>query len=945
MSEAALERQIRPIYDALDHGSNKSAINACNKVLKKYPNNSLVKALKALALTRSQKVEEALVICDDILATVVTDDSTLSVMTHVLKGLARNSDMVAMFDSAFKQQPQSEELGVQTFFAHVRTGNWKSCQQVATRMHKQFQEDRYIYWSVIGAILQANERSTPQNIRTLLYKLAHRHITSCPTPSYMGVDRFHLHLIILQELQLWDEANTLLESDVGKSICSASLVCNETRRDIWRLRGLYKEEGERAQEKIKNNDRNWLEFVSVLDAAFAPVRESDTSDERKSECSQNLEKTRVSLAEIAEFDGLKHRSAPLALLELEKKALSHGITSDVNILVESMENYFSQFSDKACCFEDLRPYVDLGVEAKSRWISFLASQGLSFVTAADLQRVVNVRKLQRINLVASDISTDLESSLASKYTEEYMAGLELGSSLPVTELQHADDLAILAGHALVSLWTMTKEETHLYNAAVVLEFALTKSRMSFQIRLLLVRIYRLLGAPSLALEHYHAINIKQVQNDTLSHFHLTRASTFSLCSTGDLTYPSECIDSSQIYLSSSQDTPDFIIRAFTAEKYSQIPEFVSFDERLENSLQRDVVKLEHVRMRMTHEPMNSDLIDMELIELKFVFNRFHHDNRDFGMLPNYQPPCQPSLNDQTLMFGNSTGQGWLWYFLKIYIRAFQHASDLDDIVEEKLLIGDRPKKSSEPEVQLPLKERLAIRKPEEAAELTPDELQFVEWATVLGDWLEPYHNHTRPPPAVVLAEANKQNELRTGLPLRGVDLKALNGDANANGHAKKDEEAPPVKEPPQLVAQFFEHMHARFVQLQQSQSLPSDLLHVATLTQEAFLLFGVETLRFKTASVVKIHKLGALVQSFKDIRSKACAVLKTMSNDLLKVAEVAGSAERRKSFVEACQPVMASPKLHHDFVLNVAKNVGESRKKVLEGVAKGMVKICNNYGQ
>lgn len=53
----------------------------------------------------------------------------------------------------------------------------------------------------------------------------------------------------------------------------------------------------------------------------------------------------------------------------------------------------------------------------------------------------------------------------------------------------------------------------------------------------------------------------------------------------------------------------------------QIPEFVSFDDKLENSLQRDVVKLEHVRMRMTHEPIGSDLIDMELIELKFVFDR------------------------------------------------------------------------------------------------------------------------------------------------------------------------------------------------------------------------------------------------------------------------------------------------------------------------------------
>lgn len=59
MSSAALERQIRPIYglyfqfsaslwtnipsDALDIGSNKSALVACNKILKKHPKNELVK--------------------------------------------------------------------------------------------------------------------------------------------------------------------------------------------------------------------------------------------------------------------------------------------------------------------------------------------------------------------------------------------------------------------------------------------------------------------------------------------------------------------------------------------------------------------------------------------------------------------------------------------------------------------------------------------------------------------------------------------------------------------------------------------------------------------------------------------------------------------------------------------------------------------------------------
>lgn len=55
--------------------------------------------------------------------------------------------------------------------------------------------------------------------------------------------------------------------------------------------------------------------------------------------------------------------------------------------------------------------------------------------------------------------------------------------------------------------------------------------------------------------------------------------------------------------------------------------------------------------------------------------------------------------------------------MKIYIRAFQLASDLDDTVEDKLLIGDRPKPSLDPENRLPLKERLAKRKAEELDEV------------------------------------------------------------------------------------------------------------------------------------------------------------------------------------------------------------------------------------
>ena len=105
-------------------------------------------------------------------------------------------------------------------------------------------------WKVKLLFIQANDAATPPAMRTLLYKLAHRLVTSSPSPSHHSPDRFYLHISILRELEVYDEAFTLLDSDIGKQICSTSLLCNEVRRDVWRLKGLWIEEGARAEERI-----------------------------------------------------------------------------------------------------------------------------------------------------------------------------------------------------------------------------------------------------------------------------------------------------------------------------------------------------------------------------------------------------------------------------------------------------------------------------------------------------------------------------------------------------------------------------------------------------------------------------------------------------------------------------------------------------------------------
>lgn len=80
-----------------------------------------------------------------------------------------------------------------------------------------------------------------------------------------------------------------------------------------------------------------------------------------------------------------------------------------------------------------------------------------------------------------------------EYLKAYFEALKFGGDLPDTELQPADDLAILAAMAYVNVWHVTDIEGPLFNAASVLEYGLTKSKQAFQMRIMLVRIYQLLG--------------------------------------------------------------------------------------------------------------------------------------------------------------------------------------------------------------------------------------------------------------------------------------------------------------------------------------------------------------------------------------------------------------------------------------------------------------------
>ncbi|KAH8104335.1 hypothetical protein DFH11DRAFT_1883463 [Phellopilus nigrolimitatus] len=121
-----------------------------------------------------------------------------------------------------------------------------------------------------------------------------------------------------------------------------------------------------------------------------------------------------------------------------------------------------------------------------------------------------------------------------------------------------------------------------------------------------------LTAPSLALQHYRAMRVKQVQNDTLSHFVLSCTATFSLAADCDLILTQERVESSQIYATNSPGVrPRLSSERSRQREYSQVTNLNAFEDRLDNSLQRDLVKL-HGCMSLVHEGPSTELADTEL---------------------------------------------------------------------------------------------------------------------------------------------------------------------------------------------------------------------------------------------------------------------------------------------------------------------------------------------
>ncbi|XP_049520620.1 N-alpha-acetyltransferase 25, NatB auxiliary subunit [Dermacentor silvarum] len=215
------ERRLRPVYDYLDNGNHKKALQEAEKLLKKQKDFSCAKALKALALVRLSRSDEALSVLKELQAEAPTDDATLQAMTLCYRELERPELVVEAYERATQKEPQNEELLSHLFMGYVRVGRPREQRRTALALHRLRHKNPYYFWAVMSLVLEADQPATSPAERSTLLLLAQRMVDKFVKERRIEAEaEVQLYLMVLEMQEKYQEALDVLHGPLGESLTS-----------------------------------------------------------------------------------------------------------------------------------------------------------------------------------------------------------------------------------------------------------------------------------------------------------------------------------------------------------------------------------------------------------------------------------------------------------------------------------------------------------------------------------------------------------------------------------------------------------------------------------------------------------------------------------------------------------------------------------------------------
>ncbi|KAG7208761.1 hypothetical protein KM043_014956 [Ampulex compressa] len=637
------ERRLRPVYDWLDNGNNKKALQEADKVLRKHPSNQCARVLKALALLRMGKENECQVIIDEVRSEVPCEDSTLQAMSICYREIHQPDKISEVYEAAAKANPTNEELLTHLFMSYVSLGDYKKQQQTALALYKLKPKNPYYFWAVMSVVMQAVHADN-KLAKGVILPLAERMVLKLVKEGKLEAEQeVQLYLMILE---LQDKNEEMLNVLSGPLASHLSSLPQRKAALLLKLER-FPEAVSVYTELIKDNIDNWAYYKDYLSAALKYQKPADCMD---------------FINKIMSTSERKARAPYLAKFELLKRTRTGEDGSNTQELVNLMHQCFSELGEKGCIVGDLRLYLNLLSPADRLQLLQTIEEDVgvkadSFPTTVEqMQKHIHLEQLRRIcgfhHTPLAD--TNKQKELIKRLRELYEKGNELcpiQDRLP-TDFCPADSYILLATHLLHQLWCDTNEASYLYGAMALLERGLLSSPANFHIKILLVRTYLEAGLVGAADHVFTLLDVKHVQLDSLGHLHASL-----LAPLGHLSLASATLHfSAKFFIANYKDSADHLTFAYKYGSFAKIQEFVELRERLENSLHFAMTTVDKLLLELSWCDSSPSLFS--------ALNNMHvqphenlvrwdslRDNRDLEVVRGWEPleehETDPRMQEET----------------------------------------------------------------------------------------------------------------------------------------------------------------------------------------------------------------------------------------------------------------------------------------------------------
>ncbi|PGH30405.1 hypothetical protein GX50_06841 [[Emmonsia] crescens] len=564
---AVFERRNKQIQDAIDGQNLKQALQLCEKRLKKGEDSHFLRAWKAYILFshaddvhRQRGISETLELCRT--EPPVSDIDALNMLYTTLRSLGEHAETArAIWQKAAKTKPQALDIQLRWFTLASEMGDWKTAQKAAMSLQNNFPKERkYYFWAIFMCYLitidPTNSETDCKLFGTLAYRMISKAASSVPTDpkellspprAIQTPEELFLLIKIFDAQGRHEEIVSLLnskhlgiESRIAQNDWSfvSAKIANLENAGLWDEALSFTREllalpddlvngSTTAAAQEKDDWRVW----SLLLAAAEKLGKKETPRETQDFIAAYIKRQPKSRnAQVAALDLMEHRIAT--------KELS------LRDLLLACKEYFDRNCTKLYCFHDLCKYlIKLDRSMQDEFQVYVSEKVVADQSEDDQKQVTDPFKgVAAINALKFEYCFQLSfesDKLSEQKVEDFVSRcLRIyrrterpnQSAAPSTiESQPSDDLCLLAVMGLIRLHQTNIESKPdaaphavLVQAAGLIENLLLKSPHNYEALLLLVRIYLLLGAGSLALKSFHKLSVKQMQYETVAHNLFTR---------------------------------------------------------------------------------------------------------------------------------------------------------------------------------------------------------------------------------------------------------------------------------------------------------------------------------------------------------------------------------------------------------------------------------------